>query len=172
MGAALVAGSTQAGAQSAQPAEAPAPVADAFRDQAERIGARRCVELFSAMGNTVALGAEHGVQARAERTSPDEHGIQGLVGMTYSTPEHRGQAAGIVLAAPIGQGCEGQLVRVAPFQRSCRDVVPLLPAGSSQAGMLSGVPLYELGGNRGQALLVAAGETCVAVTVAQGRDGR
>ena len=60
--------------------------------------------------------------------------------------------------------------RVAPFQRACKDVVAMLPAGSVTAGSLSGVPLYNLGGNKGQAMLVAAGNACVVVTVARGAD--
>ncbi|WP_129794612.1 hypothetical protein [Sphingosinicella sp. CPCC 101087] len=172
LGLAIVAGSAQAGAQSAPPADAPAPVADAFRDQVERVGVRRCANLFSALGNIVAYGAAHSVQVQADRESPDERGVQGLVGMTYGMPDHQGQAAGIVIAAPVGEGCEGQLVRVAPFQRPCPDVVALLPAGSREAGTLSGVPLYDLGAEQGQGLLVASGESCVVVTVAEGRDIR
>lgn len=155
----------------AQQAATP-PAASLFQDQASKLGARRCASLFAAMGNTVVHGAAHGVQTQVEPAAPDGHGVQGLVGMTYNTPDYSGQAAGIVLAAPIGEKCEGQLVRVAPFQRTCQNVVALLPAGSTRAGMLSGVPLYNLGGNQGQALLVQSGGACVVVTVAQGRDVR
>ncbi|MDQ8754662.1 hypothetical protein RCO27_00325 [Sphingosinicella sp. LHD-64] len=133
---------------------------------------RRCANLLSALGQTVAYGSTYTVHTQAEPAAPDAHGVQGVVGMTYDTPGYSGPAAGIVLAAPVGEGCEGQVVRVAPYQRACPDVVALLPAGSVQAGMLSGVPLYTLGGNQGQALLVASGGACVVVTVAQGKDVR
>lgn len=154
----------------AQSADAQAPAADPFRDQADQLGVRRCADVFSALGRTVAWGSTFAVQTQAADAEPDAHSIQGVVGMTYSTPDYSGQAAGIVSAAPAGGGCEGQLVRVAPFQRACPDVLELLPAGSEPAGELSGVPLYNLGDNQGQALLVSSGETCVVVTVAQGAD--
>jgi hypothetical protein len=167
IGVALLAGSAQAGAQSGPPANAPAPAVDAFREQAGRLGVQRCADLFAGMGRGVALGSTYTVQVQADPSAPDAHAVQGVVGMAYNRPDYRGQAAGIVLAAPVGQACEGQLVRVAPFQRSCQQVVGLLPAGSTAAGNLSGVPLYDLGDDQGQALLVPSGATCVVVTVAR-----
>jgi hypothetical protein len=48
----------------------------------------------------------------------------------------------------------------------------MLPKGSVEGGNLSGVPLYNLGGNQGQALLVSSGATCVVVTVVQAAQAR
>lgn len=177
--AALLASGGQAAAQTNQArsnparnqaAAQPAPAASVFQQQANQLGVRRCANLFTALGNLATYGAAHSVQTRAENTAPDAHGVQAVVGMTYNTPGYSGQAAGIVMAAPVGNRCEGQFVRVAPFQRPCKDVVALLPAGSTAAGNLSGVPLYNLGGNQGQALLVASGNACVVVSVAPGAD--
>lgn len=151
-------------------AKAPATGVSVFQEQAGRLGVRRCANLFGALGQTVSHGAAYTVQAQTGGSAPDGHGVQGVVGMTYNTPGYSAQAAGIVMAAPVGAACEGQLVRVAPFQRACKDVVAMLPAGSTAAGSLSGVPLYTLGGNQGQAMLVSSGGACVVVTVARGVD--
>ncbi|MGK6318977.1 hypothetical protein [Sphingomonas sp. DT-204] len=161
-----------ASAETRPPAAAKAPAASVniFQEQAGRLGVRKCANLFAAMGETVSHGSSYTVQALTERAAPDGHGVQGVVGMTYNTPGYSAQAAGIVMAAPVGGKCEGQLVRVAPFQRACKDVVALLPAGSTAAGSLSGVPLYTLGSNQGQAMLVSSGGACVVVTVARGAD--
>ena len=152
------------------PTAAAAP--NPFQEQAGKLAVRKCANLFSALGQTVTNGSAYGVQAQAEKASPDTHVVQGVAGMTYSGTGYSGQAAGIVLAAPVGQGCEGQLVRVAPFQKPCKDVLGLLPAGSTTGGVLSGVPLYNLGGGQGQALLVTSGASCVVVTVTRGADVR
>jgi hypothetical protein len=136
-----------------------------FKQQVDQLRVARCANLFSAFGNAVTAGSTFSVQAQADPKAPDAHMVQGVVGMTYNRPDYSGQAAGIVLASPVGQTCEGQMVRVAPFQRACKDVVGLLPKGSIAAGNLSGVPLYNLGGNQGQAMLVPSGAACVVVTV-------
>jgi hypothetical protein len=168
--AALLLGSLPAAAEAQPGTSPPAPAAqpvDAFRQQADRLAVQRCANLFSAIGQTATAGSTYAVQVHANRENPDAHAVQGVVGITYDTPEIRGQAAGVVLAAPVGNACEGQLVRVAPFQQPCDEVVGLLPAGSTGAATLAGVPLYNLGGNQGQALLVTSGNSCVVVTVAQ-----
>ncbi|MCW4461507.1 hypothetical protein OK349_07285 [Sphingomonas sp. BT-65] len=167
---AVLAGSGQVVAQSQQAAKAPA--ANVFQEQAGKLGVRRCANLFAALGNTVSNGAAYTVvtQAGGAAAVADGHGVQGVVGMAYNTPGYAAQAAGVVIAAPVGTKCEGQLVRVAPFQRACKDVVGQLPAGSTAAGSLSGVPLYILGGNQGQAMLISSGNSCVVVTVARGAD--
>ena len=148
----------------------PVKPVNAFQDQASKLGVRKCANLFSALGQTVSNGSTYTGQVQTEKGAPDGHGVLGVIGMTYNTPTYSAQAAGVVMAAPVGAKCEGQLVRVAPFQRACKDVVALLPAGSVAAGSLSGVPLYNLGGNQGQAMLVASGGSCVVVTVARGTD--
>jgi hypothetical protein len=156
---------------SAMARQAAAPSsARVFHEQATKLGVRRCANLFAGMGEVVSNGAAYTVQTQTGGAAPDGHGVQGVVGMTYNTPGYTAQAAGVVLAAPVGGKCEGQLVRVAPFQRTCKDVVGQLPAGSTVAGSLSGVPLYNLGGGQGQAMLVSSGDACVVVTVARGAD--
>ena len=165
IGVALVAG----GAAIAQQAVPPKP-GNMFQQKAGELGAGRCVSVFAGLGQMVTQGASYTVQVEADKAAPDAHPLVGLVGMTYDTPGYRGQAAGFVLAAPVGQRCEGQLIRVAPMQRTCQQVVALLPRGSAVASNLSGMPLYNLGGNQGQALLVPNGSTCVVVTIGQGAD--
>jgi len=163
-------GGTAAAAQSGQVAEPPAPSANPFPAEASKLGVQKCANLYSALGQSVSFGSDYAVLTQIEPSAPDAHAVQGIVGITYSGPAHSGQAAGIVLAAPVGDSCEGQIIRVAPFQRSCADTLSLLPAGSAAAGELSGVPLYELGGNQGQALLVSSGTSCVVVTVARAAE--
>lgn len=140
---------------------------DAFRQQADQLNVRRCANLFSTAGRIATEGSTYGVQVQADRKAPDAHAVQGVAGITYKTQELNGQAAGVVMTAPVGQGCEGQLVRVAPFQKPCSEILGWLPKGSTPVGDLAGVPLYNLGGNQGQAMLVASGKTCVVVTVAR-----
>lgn len=148
---------------------APTTPASTFSAEASKLGVRQCANLYSALGAMVSLGSDYAVLTQAEPSAPDAHGVQGVVGMTYSGPDHNGQAAGVVLAAPVGNVCEGQVVRVAPFERPCADTVALLPPGSAPVGSLSGVPLYDLG-NQGQALLVSSGSSCVVVTVARAAE--
>lgn len=166
LGTAFLAGNVAATPQAA----APAQPANPFQAQVGQLGVRKCANLFSALGQTVALGSDYSGQVQTEKAAPDAHGVVGVLGMTYKTAAYNSQAAGVVVATPVGTKCEGQLVRVAPFQRACKDVVALLPAGSVIAGSLSGVPLYNLGGNQGQAMLIASGNACVVVTVARGTD--
>jgi hypothetical protein len=167
LGTVFLAGNVAATPQAAPP---PAKPANPFQAQVGQLGVRKCANLFSALGQTVSLGADFSGQVQTEKAAPDAHGVVGVVGMTYKTAAYSSQAAGVVVATPVGTKCEGQLVRVAPFQRACKDVVALLPAGSVTAGSLSGVPLYNLGGNQGQAMLIASGPACVVVTIARGAD--
>ena len=161
---------------SAQDAESPGSSVQAtssenpFPAEASRLGVRKCANLYSALGQTVSFGSDYAVLTQVEPSEPDAHAVQGVVGMAYSAPNYSGQAAGVVLATPVGDRCEGQLVRVAPFQRSCAETVGLLPAGSAAVGDLSGVPLYNLGENQGQALLLSSGAGCVVVSVARAAE--
>jgi hypothetical protein len=149
-----------------QPLAGAAPSAgQLFQAQASRTGAQACAATYAALGAMLTQGAAFAVQTQTASQAPNAHLVQGAVGMTYALPELKGQAAGVLVAAPTAQGCEGQLVRVAPFQQSCQSVVRLLPAGSALAQNLSGVGLYRLGGNRGEAMLIPSGSSCVAVTV-------
>lgn len=167
LGTAFLAGNVAATPQAAAPQAKPT---NPFQAQVGQLGVRKCANLFSALGQTVALGSDYSGQVQTEKAAPDAHGVVGVLGMSYKTAAYNSQAAGVVVATPVGTKCEGQLVRVAPFQRACKDVVALLPAGSVTAGSLSGVPLYTLGGNQGQAMLIASGNACVVVTVARGAD--
>lgn len=169
MGGILIAGGAGVSAV-AQQATTP-PSANVFQEQATRLGARTCAGLYSTLGNLVAQGSAHTVRTETSKESPDTHVVRGTVGMTYDLPELKGQAAGVVLAAPRGKGCEGQFVRVAPFQKPCQQIVRYLPAGSVTKVSLSGVPLYELGGGQGQALMIANGPSCVVVTITNGTQG-
>lgn len=173
--AAMLLSGAHAAAQSAPTADVSAPAAqstNAFAEQAARLGVGRCANLFSTAGQMMTAGSTYAVQVQASGENPDAHAVQGVAGIAYDTPELKGQAAGVVLAAPVGQACEGQLVRVAPFQKPCADVLALLPGGSTAAGDLSGVPLYDLGGNQGQAMLITNGNSCVVVTVARMASAR
>lgn len=149
----------------AQRAASPA-AASPFQEQAGKLGARKCASLYAALGQGLTQGAAFAVKTEADKTSPDAHIVQGVVGMTYNLPDLKGQAGGAVLAAPGAQGCEGYMVRVAPFQKPCGEMVRALPAGSAGEQMLSGVAQYRLGGNQGQALMIPSGPGCVVVTLA------
>ncbi|HYC94320.1 MAG TPA: hypothetical protein VEB39_01330 [Sphingomicrobium sp.] len=167
MTAGLLAGSA-ASASQAPAAQRPAvQQVTPFQEQAAKLGVRKCANLFTALGQTVTHGSTYSVQTHADKTAPDARSAQAVIGMNYNRPDYRAQAAGIVIAAPVGPTCEGQMVRVAPFQQPCPQVVGLLPKGSTLGGNMSGVPLYNLAGNQGQALLVASGSSCVVVTVTQ-----
>jgi hypothetical protein len=148
----------------AQQAAAP-QTANLFQDQAGKLGARKCASLYAALGQGMTQGAAYTVKTGTSKEAPDAHAVQGMVGMNYNLPELKGPAGGIVLATPMGQGCEGYMVRVAPFQKTCAEVLRLLPAGSVEEQRLSGVPQYRLGGNQGEALVIPSGATCVVVTL-------
>jgi hypothetical protein len=153
-------------AVSAPAQQAPPAAVNLFQDHANKLGARKCAALYAALGQGLTQGAAFAVKTEADKTSPDAHIVQGVVGMTYNLPDLKGQAGGAVLAAPRAQGCEGYMVRVAPFQKPCGEMVRALPAGSAGEQMLSGVAQYRLGGNQGQALMIPSGPGCVVVTLA------
>lgn len=140
--------------------------ANLFQDQAGKLGARKCAGLYAALGQGMTQGAAYTLKTETSTEAPDAHMVQGVVGMTYNSPELKGSAGGIVLATPMAKGCEGYMVRVAPFQKPCAEVLRLLPAGSVEEQRLSGVPQYRLGGNQGQALVIPSGSSCVVVTLA------
>jgi hypothetical protein len=136
-----------------------------FRDQASKVGARSCADLYEALGQGLTRGAAFSVKTEADQAAPDAHLVRGLLGLTYDQPDLKGSAGGVVVAAPGQGGCEGYLVRVAPFQKPCAEVVGLLPAGSTAGQALLGVWQYQLAGNQGQALMIPSGSTCVVVTL-------
>ncbi|MCG5263121.1 hypothetical protein EM868_20040 [Cupriavidus gilardii] len=162
---------TDAAAQAA-PANAQQNAAASFQKQAADLGIKSCANLFAALGDSLTRGTTYASNAATQKDAPNDHAAQAVVGMRYDTPNYKGQSAGVVFTSPTKTGCEGGLVRVAPFPQSCPDVVKQLPQGSTLATMLSGTPLYNLGGNQGQALLVPSGNSCVVVTVASAMDRR
>lgn len=174
LGGVLLIGSASAAKQSTPVTNAkpPAGAVNAFQEQAGKLGVRRCANLFAALGQSATNGSTYAVQVQANQAAPDAHVVAGVAGITYDTPQYKGQAAGIALAAPVGQSCEGQMVRVAPFQQPCPAMLTQLPSGSTVAANLSGVPLYNLGGNQGQALLLTSGATCVVVTIGPVAEAR
>ncbi|MEI4505262.1 hypothetical protein WBQ88_20760 [Sphingopyxis sp. CCNWLW253] len=168
-----IAGTTASAAPTTAPtppltAEATSTGARVFSEQARKLGAQKCARLYSVLGDLVSHGADYAVRTETNKQAPDAHIVQGTVGMTYNLPDLKGKAAGLVFAAPSANGCEGHFVRVAPFQKPCQQVVKDLPAGSISAADLSGVPVYQLGGGQGQALMIASGASCVVVTVTPG----
>jgi hypothetical protein len=169
---ACVASAPPAAATATPPAptapDAVSPGARVFAEQAGKLGAQKCARLYSVLGDLVSHGADYAVRTETNKQAPDAHLIQGAVGMTYNLPDMKGQAAGLVFASPVANGCEGHFVRIAPFQKPCQQVVKDLPAGSVAAADLSGVPVYQLGGGQGQALMIASGASCVVVTVTPG----
>ncbi len=162
---------TDAAAQAA-PANAQQNAAATFQKQAADLGIKSCANLFAALGDSLTRGTTYASNAATQKDAPNDHAAQAVVGMRYDTPNYKGQSAGVVFTSPTKTGCEGGLVRVAPFPQSCPDVVKQLPQGSTLATTLSGTPLYNLGGNQGQALLVPSGNSCVVVTVASAMDRR
>ena len=133
-------------------------------DQVGLLGARKCAAFFGGLGALATQGATYTVQSEVNQAAPDAHGVQGVAGMTYEI-EGLGQAATIIFAAPTEAGCEGNLVRVAPFQKTCEEVLALLPPGTVRVGDLSGVPLYH--SNQDRILLVSSGPSCVVITASQ-----
>ncbi|GGB89859.1 hypothetical protein GCM10011494_05270 [Novosphingobium endophyticum] len=143
---------------------------DLFAQQAGQLRANACAGLYSALGNGAVAGSTYTLRTEADPAAPDAHTVQGTVGMTYNLPDAKGQAAALVSAAPVGNRCEGQFVRVVPFQTGCSQVLRDFPEGSRPIGNLSGVPLYQLGGNGGQVLTIPSGETCVVISIVQGQQ--
>lgn len=139
-----------------------------FDKHISQAGIHGCAKVFSALGQALTLGSSYAVKTQWNDTSADTHTLQAVAGMSYDTSDYKGQAAGIVFASPIDQGCEGNLVRVVPFPKTCQEVVATLPQGSKLSETLSGTPLYDIGNNANQVLLVPAGNSCVVVTVARG----
>lgn len=139
-----------------------------FSDQAMKLGAQKCSGLYSALGDLVSRGSQYSVRTEVNKNAPNSHVVQGAVGMAFDLPDLKGQAAGIIVAASVADGCEGHFVRIAPFQKPCPQILRYLPADSALVSDLSQVPLYQLGGNQGQALLISSGTGCVVVTITEG----
>ncbi len=127
---------------------------------------KRCTTAFPLLGEMLVTGSQYAVRSHWNAEKADEHMIQAIVGLSYKTPGYEGPAGGFVFAAPLPNGgCEGAMLRVAPFPRACKDVLPLLPPGSTAADTLSGVQTYNLGKGQGQGMLIPAGSaSCIAIS--------
>lgn len=147
----------------AQPA-APAGAAQAdppFLAHTRQAGIKTCGTVYPALGQLLTEGSQFMVQSSWNRTAPDAHSVLALVGMTYGASP----AAGVVFASPSGTRCDGNLVRVVPFAEDCNAAATKLPQGSTPAANLAGVAVYNLPAAGGQAMLLAAGTGCVALSV-------
>jgi hypothetical protein len=118
------------------------------------------------LGELLTNGAKYDVQSSWNRETPDNHAVQALVGMNYSAGNYSGPAAGVVFASPTKSACEGTMIRVAPFAASCANMSSNLPQGSRLANNLGQISVYDLGGGKGNALLLPAGDNCVVISVA------
>lgn len=151
------------------PAPAPQPAPAATSQQAEppfvahirQAGIKTCGTVYPALGQLLTEGSQFMVQSSWNRAAPDTHSVLALVGMTYGTAP----AAGVVFASPSGNRCDGNLVRVVPFAEDCNAAMRRLPQGSSPAANLAGVAVYNLPAAGGQAMLLAAGTGCIALSI-------
>ncbi|MBB4611553.1 hypothetical protein [Sphingomonas yabuuchiae] len=137
-----------------------------FQNQAASSGATTCQHVMGGLGAALTNGSQFTSMLRINRSAPDKHMITSKVGMTYSLPDLKGRAVGILVGAPLASGCEGEMIRVAPLNRSCEALATTFPRGSARTQNLSGVSLYDLGEGRGEAMLIDNGAGCVAVTIA------
>lgn len=137
-----------------------------FLQHVKQADLHACSTIFPVLGQLLTTGTQYSVQSFWNDKAPDKHAVQALVGMDYATDNYSGPAAGIVFAAPTGSTCEGAMVRVAPFQKSCADVVSMLPKGSQLTNNLAKVAVYTLPENGGNALLLPTGNTCAVISVA------
>jgi hypothetical protein len=122
--------------------------------------------VFPVLGELLTSGAKYDVQSTWSNEAADRHAVQALVGMSYTTQNYNGPAAGIVFAAPTQSACEGTMVRVAPFSASCAELPSVLPQGSRLASNLGQVAVYALANNGGNAMLLPTASGCVVVSVA------
>jgi hypothetical protein len=112
------------------------------------------------------------VQTQTGKTDADRRSMQGVVGMLYKSEKgYSGPASGVVFAAPNGQTCEGDMVRVVPFAQNCQAAEALLPKGSARQEALAGTPVFALPAG-GQAILLPAGEGCVAISILRIAQGQ
>lgn len=131
-----------------------------FEAHAREAGLKTCSSLFMTLGKTAAAGAQYAALTQWNKTDPDRHSVQSIIGLTFGD----GTGAGVVMASPLGQGCEGNLVRIVPIQQSCQAAVNLLPPNSTQAQALASLSIFDLAAG-GQAMLIPAGAGCVVATI-------
>ncbi|WP_439271280.1 hypothetical protein [Pseudochrobactrum sp. HB0163] len=141
-----------------------------FARHASNAGIKSCSDTYKELGEALTVGARYMVQTESAHKNPDQHALQGLVGLNYQGQgDYSGHAVGLVFVAPVtgSQNCEGTMLRVVPFQKSCQAAANLLPAGSKQGQSLMGLPVFELP-NSGYAMLMPSGEGCVVLSVVRG----
>ncbi len=160
-GATIVIGSHQ----NTQPQRAPQP--SLFEKHSAQAGLTACAGVYSTLGTMVTEASSYNVASAWSSAAPDMHPMRGLVGLMLNVPQYQGPAAGVVFAIPASQGCAGGAVRVVPFPQSCAEIARQLPPGSRLVRELSGVPLYETGGNAGQVMLLSNQSGCVAISTNQ-----
>lgn len=136
-----------------------------FAQHTRNAGVQTCRPLFVALGGALTAGSKYSVQTQWDKTQPNAHSLQALVGLSYQGQQYTGAAAGVVFAGPHGNSCEGDMVRVTPLPQTCASVAAALPKGSAAGADLSGVSLYSLPNGQGQVLLVPSGNACVVVSV-------
>ncbi len=137
-----------------------------FLQHARQAGLKSCSTVFPVLGELLTNGAKYDVQSSWSNDAADSHAVQALVGMSYTSQNYSGPAAGVVFAAPTQSTCEGTMVRVAPFSASCAEIPAILPQGSKLASNLGQIAVYALANNGGNALLLPTGTGCVVVSVA------
>jgi len=153
----------------AQKAPGPALPDTPFLAHTKQAGISTCASVYPILGQLLTNGARYDVVSQWNRTDPDHHPIQAIVGLEYASQAFSGEAGGFVTAIPNGKDCDGLMVRVTPLQTPCANVPGTLPQGSKAANTLGKTSLYTLADNGGQILLVPSGETCVAVSIATAR---
>jgi len=136
-----------------------------FIAHTRQAGLTTCKGIYPTLGQMLTQGTEYMVQSKWHSKSPNAFPIQALVGMNYVSGTYKGPAFGAIFASPNGQRCEGDMIRIVPLQQDCQTAATQLPQGSQQAVTLSGIPVYDLPNGGGQAILMTAGTSCVALTV-------
>lgn len=143
---------------------------DLFTAHALANGVKTCAGTYAMLGKALTTGANYAFQTQVAEANPNQHAVQGTVGMRLGTNSRvAGQAAGVILVAPTGSACEGNLVRVVPIKQRCADAPALLPPGSKLMSPLSDLPFYALPTGE-QTLFLPVGENCVAVTTLRSRS--
>lgn len=149
-----------------EPPTATAPgSADIFATHASESGVETCANTYVSLGKLLTDGSQFAVQTQTDKTDADRRAVQGVAGLRYEPGNGESKpAGGVIFAVPNGLSCEGNMVRVVPFAQSCQAAEALLPKGSVRQEMLAGTPVFALP-TGGQAMLVPAGEGCVAISI-------
>ncbi|NNU63609.1 hypothetical protein [Ochrobactrum soli] len=135
-----------------------------FHKHIAEAGLTACASAFPAMGEMLTQNAQYMVQTKWNREQPEKHVIEGLVGMQFDSPDHKGPAIGYVFAAPIAGACDGGMVRVVPFAKNCDSVAQQFLPGSRLAGELQGLRTY-VAQDGSEIVVMPVGENCVSVSL-------